>query len=99
MIRKEHNEFTRVQLPAALHLTRLGYDYLSATSEEIKNRDYSTNILLSIFKRQFLTFNNYASEADFEREFENIRLELEQDDIGRSFFNRIHADSGYTYIN
>ena len=99
MIRKEHNEFTRVQLPAALHLTRLGYDYLSATSEEIKNRDYSTNILLSIFKRQFLTFNNYASEADFEREFENIRLELEQDDIGCSFFNRVHADSGYTYIN
>ncbi len=36
MIRKEHNEFTRVQLPAALHLTRLGYDYLSATSEDIK---------------------------------------------------------------
>ncbi len=53
MIRKEHNEFTRVQLPAALHLTRLGYDYLSATSEDIKNRDHSTNILLSIFKRQF----------------------------------------------
>ncbi|MBS8066452.1 DEAD/DEAH box helicase family protein [Streptococcus suis] len=99
MIRKEHNEFTRVQLPAVLHLTRLGYDYLSATSEDIKNRDHSTNILLSIFKRQFLTFNNYASEADFEQEFENIRLELEQDDLGRSFFNRIHADSGYTYIN
>ncbi|HFI0113953.1 TPA: DEAD/DEAH box helicase family protein [Streptococcus suis] len=98
MMRKEHNEFTRVQLPAALHLTRLGYDYLSAASEDIKNRDLSTNILVSIFKRQFLRFNNYASEADFEREFENIRLELDQDDIGRSFFKRIHSDSDYTYI-
>ncbi|MFI3087290.1 DEAD/DEAH box helicase family protein [Streptococcus sp. 2022WUSS037] len=98
MMRKEHNEFTRVQLPAALHLTRLGYDYLSAASEDIKNRDHSTNILVSIFKRQFLRFNNYASEADFEREFENIRLELDQDDIGRSFFKRIHSDSDYTYI-
>ncbi|WP_029185956.1 DEAD/DEAH box helicase family protein [Streptococcus suis] len=98
MMRKEHNEFTRVQLPAALHLTRLGYDYLSATSEDIKNRDHSTNILVSIFKQQFLRFNNYASEADFEREFENIRLELDQDDIGRSFFKRIHSDSDYTYI-
>lgn len=99
MIRKEHNEFTRVQIPAALHLTRLGYDYLSATSKEVKERDPDTNILLSIFKQQFLKLNNYASEADFEQEFENIRLELEQDDIGRSFFNRIHADSDYTYIN
>ncbi|NQP18760.1 type I restriction endonuclease subunit R [Streptococcus suis] len=99
MIRKEHNEFTRVQIPAALHLTRLGYDYLSATSKEIKERDPDTNILLSIFKQQFLKLNNYASEADFEQEFENIRLELEQDDLGRSFFKRIHADSGYTYIN
>ncbi|HFI2692183.1 TPA: type I restriction endonuclease [Streptococcus suis] len=98
MMSKEHNEFTRVQLPAALHLTRLGYDYLSATSEDIKNRDHSTNILVSIFKKQFLRFNNYASEADFEREFENIRLELDQDDIGRSFFKRIHSDSDYTYI-
>lgn len=99
MIRKEHNEFTRVQIPAALHLTRLGYDYLSATSKEVKERDPDTNILLSIFKQQFLKLNNYASEADFEQEFENIRLELEQDDLGRSFFKRIHADSGYTYIN
>ncbi|HFI0057430.1 TPA: type I restriction endonuclease [Streptococcus suis] len=96
---KEHNELTRVQLPAALHFIRLGYSYLSSTSEAIVNRDQSTNILVSIFKDQFLKFNNYASEADFEREFENICLELEQDDLGRSFFNRIQADSDYTYIN
>ncbi|MCK3904446.1 type I restriction endonuclease subunit R [Streptococcus suis] len=99
MRKKEHNEFTRVQLPAALHLTRLGYTYLSSSRRELKERDITTNILVAIFKQQFLKFNNYISEADFEREFENIRLELEQDDIGRSFFNRIHADSGYTYIN
>ena len=99
MRKREHNEFTRVQLPAALHLTRLGYTYLSSSSRELKERDITTNILVAIFKQQFLKFNDYVSETDFEREFENIRLELEQDDIGRSFFNRIHADSGYTYIN
>ncbi|WP_153059632.1 hypothetical protein, partial [Streptococcus suis] len=60
---KEHNELTRVQLPAALHLIRHGYSYLSSTSEAIVNRDQSTNILVSIFKDQFLKFNNYASEA------------------------------------
>ena len=89
MRKKEHNELTRVQLPAALHLTRLGYTYLSRTSEELRNRDLSTNILVSVFKQQFLRFNNYASEADFDREFENIRLELDQDDLGRSYFKRI----------
>ena len=99
MRKKEHNELTRVQLPAALHLTRLGYTYLSRTSEELRNRDLSTNILVSVFKQQFLRFNNYASEADFDREFENIRLELDQDDLGRSFFKRIQGKSDYTYIN
>ena len=99
MRKKEHNELTRVQLPAALHLTRLGYTYLSRTSEELRNRDLSTNILVSVFKQQFLRFNNYASEADFDREFENIRLELDQDNLGRSFFKRIQGKSDYTYIN
>ena len=99
MRKKEHNELTRVQLPAALHLTRLGYTYLSRTSEELRNRDLSTNILVSVFKQQFLRFNNYASEADFDREFENIRLELDQDDLGRSFFKRIQGKSDYTCIN
>ena len=99
MRKKEHNELTRVQLPAALHLTRLGYTYLSRTSEELRNRDLSTNILVSVFKRQFLKFNNYASEADFESELDNIRLELDQEDIGRSFFKRIQGKSDYTYIN
>ena len=99
MRKKEHNELTRVQLPAALHLTRLGYTYLSRTSEELRNRDLSTNILVPVFKRQFLKFNNYASEAVFERELDNIRLELDQEDIGRSFFKRIQGKSDYTYIN
>ena len=99
MRKKEHNELTRVQLPAALHLTRLGYTYLSRTSEELRNRDLSTNILVSVFKQQFLKFNNYASEADFESELENIRLELDQDNLGRSFFKRIQGKSDYTYIN
>ena len=99
MRKKEHNELTRVQLPAALHLTRLGYTYLSRTSEELRNRDLSTNILVSVIKRQFLKLNNYASEADFESELDNIRLELDQEDIGRSFFKRIQGKSDYTYIN
>lgn len=51
MRKREHNEFTRVQLPAALHLTRLGYTYLSSSSRELKERDITTNILVAIFKQ------------------------------------------------
>lgn len=40
------NENTRVQVPAALHLCRLGYTYLDAIPEY----DKRTNIITPIFK-------------------------------------------------
>ena len=95
---RSHNELTRVQLPAILHLTRLGYQFLGSHSKEIKERDRETNILVSVFKAQFLRLN-YVTEADFTREMENIRLELDQNDLGRAFFNRIQGKTDYTYIN
>lgn len=98
MMSTSHNELTRVQLPALLHLTRLGYQFLSRHSQEINERDRETNILVSIFKKQFLKYN-YADEADFQREFENIKIALDQDDLGRGFFERLQGKIGYTYIN
>ncbi|MDT2659247.1 type I restriction endonuclease [Enterococcus hulanensis] len=80
---KNFNEFTRVQIPAMAHLTRLGYSYLSLRDLDI---DEDTGIITDVFKAQFTRFN---PEADFENEFKNIRSELDQDDLGRSFYNRI----------
>ena len=65
---KEFSELTRVQIPAALHLMRLGYTYLPHNGKELKERDPETNILVSIFREQFLKFNNYATDVDVERE-------------------------------
>ena len=48
--RKDFSELTRVQIPAALHLMRMGYTYLSRNSKEIEERDPDTNILVSVFK-------------------------------------------------
>lgn len=45
---KLHNENTRVQVPAALHLCKLGYIYL----DKIDSYDHSTNILTGIFLSQ-----------------------------------------------
>lgn len=97
--RKDFSELTRVQIPAALHLMRMGYTYLSRNSKEIEERDPDTNILVSVFKEQFLTFNNYLTDEDFERELANIKLELDQNDLGRSFFKRIQGQEGAVYVD
>ena len=97
--RKDFSELTRVQIPAALHLMRMGYTYLPRNGKEIAERDPDTNILVSVFKEQFLKFNNYLTEDDFERELANIKLELDQNDLGRSFFKRMLGQEDAIYID
>lgn len=45
------NEATRVQMPALVHLNRLGYDYFGKISEEMANAVYDpeTNILIDVY--------------------------------------------------
>lgn len=97
--KKDFSELTRVQIPAALHLMRLDYTYLPRNGKEIAERDPDTNILVSVFKEQFLKFNNYLTEEDFERELANIKLELDQNDLGRSFFRRLQGQEDTVYID
>ena len=97
--RKDFSELTRVQIPAALHLMRMGYTYLPRNGKEIAERDPDTNILVSVFKEQFLKFNNYLTEYDFERELANIKLELDQNDLGRSFYRRLQGQEDAIYID
>ena len=53
------NEGTRVQMPAMVHLTRLGYKYFGKISEEAAGKTYdpSTNILIEEFEKQFDRLN------------------------------------------
>ena len=72
---KDFNELSRVQLPAVIQLMKLGYEYLSYN----KNRsdfDPDNNIIVPIFKKQFLKLNPDASEDDFKNEYKDIKLEL-----------------------
>lgn len=96
---KDFSELTRVQIPAALHLMRLGYTYLPHNGEVLQNRDPDTNILVEIFKTQFLKLNNYASEEDFKRELNNIKLELDQNDLGKSFFKRLNDQNDFVLVD
>lgn len=84
------NEATRVQMPALVHLNRLGYNYFGKISEEQANIVYDpeTNILIDVFKKQFATLNpDYSGDA--EQVLKTIRQELDNDDLGRSFYKRL----------
>ena len=53
--RNMFNEATRVQMPALVHLTRLGYKYIGKMTEDMAGSVYDpdTNILINVFKEQF----------------------------------------------
>lgn len=93
---KTYNELTRVQLPAVLHLVKMGYKYFSYKQNK-QYIDPETNIFVSEFRKQFLKLNPEAVNSDFEKEFKDIKLELGYNDLGRSFFNRIQGTSNSNY--
>ena len=84
------NEATRVQMPAMVHLLRLGYKYYGKLSEDNVDTlyDKDTNILLDVFKSQFRKLNS-SNEGQAEQILKDIRQELDNDDIGRSFYKRL----------
>ena len=84
------NEATRVQMPALVHLTRLGYKYFGKISEEMAGSIYDpdTNILKQVFIQQFKKLNPDRS-GDAEQVLKEIRQELDNDDLGRSFYTRL----------
>ena len=94
------NEATRVQMPAMVHLTRLGYKYWGRIHENEEGTVYDpdTNILLDVFKSQFKRLNpDHTDEC--EQTLKNIRKELNDDDLGRGFYQRLKAVSPIRLID
>ncbi|ENY68764.1 Type I restriction modification system endonuclease (R) subunit, HsdR [Metamycoplasma auris 15026] len=85
---KEFNEKTRVQVPAMVHLLRLGYKYYGKIdkSKAYEIYDPNTNILLDVFKRQFMFLNPNFNKNDFDNLLSEITDKLRNDDLGRSFY-------------
>lgn len=88
--RNMFNEATRVQMPALVHLTRLGYKYIGKITEDLAGTVYDpdTNILIDVFKKQFAKLNP-EHEGEAEQVLRGIRQELDNDDLGRRFYNRL----------
>jgi type I restriction enzyme, R subunit len=90
------NENTRVKIPAILHLCRLGYTYLSLKELE---SDSSTNILTDIFTASILRINPSLEPSQTKRVFEDMSLLLENEDLGKAFYEKITATSGVRLID
>lgn len=97
---KQFSEATRMQMPAMVHLTRIGYTYFGKLSEDKNGTVYDgdTNILLQVFERQFKNLNP-GHEGEFLQVLKDIRKELNDDDLGRGFYNRLKAVSPVKLID
>lgn len=97
---KQFSEATRVQMPAMVHLTRIGYTYFGKLSEDKNGTVYDgdTNILLQVFEQQFKHLNP-GHEGEYLQVLKDIRKELNDDDLGRGFYNRLKAVSPVKLID
>ncbi|WP_010136518.1 type I restriction endonuclease subunit R [Ochrovirga pacifica] len=90
------NEDSRVKIPTILHLISLGYKYLSLKDQIW---DLSTNIFTEIFKTQIQKINPHLNTTEIDRLYTEISLSLENEDLGRAFFEKLTARSGVRLID
>ncbi|MCF4008622.1 type I restriction endonuclease subunit R [Rheinheimera sp. UJ63] len=80
------NEDTRVKIPTILHLMKLGYKYLSLKEQ---SWDLDTNIFPELFNAAIHKINPGIEPDDVSRLLEDIKLEIDNEDLGRAFFERL----------
>ena len=90
------NEDSRVKIPAIIHLTRLGYDYISLKNN---NWDPSTNIFTDIFKSSIGRINPELSNLDLDRLIDKISLTLENEDLGKAFYDMLTSKTGVQLVD
>jgi len=90
------NEDSRVKIPTILHLVRLGYTYLSLKEQ---TWDESTNIFTDIFNRNIKRLNPELSDSDVKRFYDTITLSLENEDIGKAFYEKLISKSDIRIID
>ncbi|MEJ8623716.1 type I restriction endonuclease subunit R [Helicobacter pylori] len=76
-----YNEITRVQIPALMHLAKLGYNFIS--QKDKPNLDTATNILTDSFTQAFERLNPNKNAKDVLAE---IKKRLNYDDLGKRFY-------------
>ncbi len=92
------NEDSRVKIPTILHLMRLGYEYLSLKDPNV-SWDESTNIFTDIFYQSIKRINPTLSETEAKQCFDGVSLCLENEDLGKAFYEKLTDKSGTRLID
>ncbi|WP_276895138.1 type I restriction endonuclease subunit R [Frischella perrara] len=90
------NEDTRVKIPTIMHLVRLGYQYLSLKTQQW---DINTNIFPELFLPAIAKINPYLGQDDVRRLLEEVKLTLDNEDLGKAFYEKLIASSGPKLID
>jgi len=96
----KHNENSRVKIPALVHLTRLGYQYLSL--KDYKDDPHTeTNIFRSVFHKSIEQINGKKlSDHDVDALLTELTVKLSNDDLGRAFYNiLLNGINGYRLVD
>ncbi|MBN8517768.1 MAG: type I restriction endonuclease subunit R [Candidatus Accumulibacter sp.] len=90
------SEDSRVKIPCILHLIRLGYSYLSLKDAKW---DEETNIFPDLFRSAIARINPSIDSADIERLFIDVKLSLDNEDLGKAFYEKLIERSGIKLID
>jgi type I restriction enzyme R subunit len=90
------SEDSRVKIPCILHLIRLGYRYLS-----LKNAvwDEETNIFPDLFRTAIARINPDIENDDITRLLTDVKLLLDNEDLGKAFYEKLTERSGIRLID
>jgi type I restriction enzyme R subunit len=82
-----HNENSRVKIPALVHFTRLGYEYLSLKDTQ-SQVDEDMNIFVDIFQESINRINQTNIDSyEIRKIIGELKNKLSNDDLGREFYN------------
>ncbi len=90
------SEDSRVKIPCVLHLVRLGYRYLSLKDA---TWDEETNIFPELSRAAIAKINPGVEADDIDRLLADVKLLLDNEDLGKAFYERLTERSGIRLID
>ena len=90
------SEDSRVKIPCILHLVRLGYSYLSLKGA---SWDEQTNIFSELFCSSLARINPGVDADDIDRLLAEVKLLLDNEDLGKAFYDKLTERSGIRLID
>ncbi len=92
-------EFTRVQIPALLHLERLGYHFIPCAQLPHYGLDRRSNILTDILRVTLSRLNPDLRETEVTEKINELNRIADYDDLGREFYKKLTDTSDIRLID